>query len=157
MSAPAQHVTDLEAFRELLLKNKITPVPHEYLTLLGLSPADVNEIEREAKRGLPYVACDHLARNTDISIEKLADLLHIISRREEGRLRPDESERLLNAARAYGRVLRFFDGRVDAARDWMMRPALAFNEAKPFDVAQTPSGSQAVERLMDQLDYGVYP
>ena len=89
-------------------------------------------------------------------------MLHIrmrtLSRRkEEGRLRPDESDRLLRASRLFGKILDLFEGDLEKARAWFHAPQEGLGGATPMEFARTDIGSREVENLVGRLEYGVIP
>ena len=139
----------------------IDPASRAYATILGLSPAGTAEIVETVRKGLPFGAFERFIANTSLSSADAAVLVNIPSRtltrrKQDGRLNPDESDRLLRASRILGRAFELFEGDRDQARGWLGRPQRALGGAKPLDVANTEVGALAVERLIDQLEQGVF-
>ena len=139
----------------------LDPASRAYTTILGLSTAGTEEIVETVRKGLPFGAFERFIANTSLSSADAAVLVNIPSRtltrrKQEGRLNPDESDRLLRASRILGRALDLFEGDRDEARGWLARPQRALGGAKPLDVASTEVGALAVERLIDQLEQGVF-
>jgi putative toxin-antitoxin system antitoxin component (TIGR02293 family) len=113
------------------------------------------------QKGLPFEAFERFVANTSMSSIDAATLVNIavrtLSRRkQEGRLQPDESDRLLRASRILGRAIDLFEGDRGEARQWLARPQRALGGAKPLDLASTEVGALAIERLIDQLEQGVF-
>ena len=138
------------------------PGNHAYVILLGLKQYDFPSIIDRIERGLPYSAFERLQKNTGFSTETLLDLLQIprrtlTRRKSTGRLSKDESDRLVRLARVYGRALHFFDGDAPAATAWLEEAQLAFGEVPPIDLIKTDVGAQEVERLIGQLEHGIFP
>lgn len=73
-------------------------------------------------------------------------------RKEEGRLDPDESDRLLRASRVFGRALALFEGDVDAARTWLSAEQPALGGMAPLELATTDVGAREVENLIGRLE-----
>jgi putative toxin-antitoxin system antitoxin component (TIGR02293 family) len=131
-----------------------------YVSLLGLRPSDPIEILRRVKRGLTFSALLRFQKNSQFSTTELADLVSIRMRtlhrrREQGRLEPDESDRLLRVSRVFGRALELFEGNAEGARRWFHTPAKALGGERPIALAATALGSREVEALIDRLEHGV--
>lgn len=47
-------------------------------------------------------------------------------------------------------------GTREAAEEWFNRPAMALEYKRPAEMLTTIPGAEAVERLLWQLEYGVY-
>jgi putative toxin-antitoxin system antitoxin component (TIGR02293 family) len=155
----AKPTEDILAFRQFLSRGK--PGPHAYAALVGLRTFDTTELLKEVERGLPFRAFDRFRRNIGLPTTVLADLVHIGSRtltrrREQGRLQPDESDRLLRASRTFGKALELFEGDDEAARRWLSSPQLALGGAVPLDLAHTEMGAREVEDLIGRLEHGVF-
>ena len=150
---------DVEKFRRFLKTGM--PGPHAYVMLLGLSRFDLPGIVEKIKKGLPYSAIDRLQKNTGFTIAQIMDLVQIaprtLARRKgEGRFTPDESDRLIRAARVYARALDLFDGDPSRATEWLSRAARAFGGVTPLEMARTEVGAQEVEHLIGRLEHGVF-
>lgn len=136
------------------------PRSYLYVSLLGLRPSNPIEILKRVKRGLKFEALERFQKNTQFSTTELADLVSIRMRtlhrrREQGRLEPDESDRLLRVSRVFGKSLELFEGDAEAARRWFHTPAKALGGAQPIALAATDLGSREVEALIDRLEHGV--
>ncbi|MDQ3363513.1 MAG: DUF2384 domain-containing protein [Actinomycetota bacterium] len=149
---------DLQRFRD-----RIGAVggDNAYVLLIGLEPADNAALVAWVEEGLPYRALERLRSNIGLSREALADLVQIkprtLDRRKEGgRLRPEESDRLLRAARVFGGTIALFEGDADAARAWLSSPQRALGGAVPLEMARTEVGAREVESLVGRLEHGVF-
>jgi len=149
---------DLQRFRD-----RIGAVggDNAYVLLIGLEPADNAALVAWVEEGLPYRALERLRSNIGLSREALADLVQIkprtLDRRKEGgRLRPEESDRLLRAARVFGGTIALFEGDADAARTWLSSPQRALGGAVPLEMARTEVGAREVESLVGRLEHGVF-
>ena len=150
----------VEKFRAFIERGM--PGPHAYVILLGLEQFDFPDLIDRIAKGLPFSAFERLQRNTGFSTETLLQLLQIprrtlTRRKTSGRLSADESERLVRLARVYGRALYLFDGDPDAAKSWLEDAQLAFGGTTPMEMIKTDIGAQEVERLIGQLEHGVFP
>lgn len=157
---PDEHTTaDLDKFRELMRSG--SPAPHYYAILLGLRKFDLPTLLRDVERGFPYRAVERFSSNSSLSRENIASFVSIprrtlTRRKREGRLLPDESDRLLRASRLFGRALELFEGSRNAAVEWLTGPQPALGGSTAVDVAATELGAREVERLIDRLENGVY-
>jgi putative toxin-antitoxin system antitoxin component (TIGR02293 family) len=150
---------DVDRFRRFLARG--SPGAHAYVVLLGLDTFDAPRLLRALKKGFAYRVLDRLQRNTALPFERLSDLVGIprrtlARRKREGRFLPDESDRLLRAARLFGRALALFEGDRDDATDWLTRPQAALGGAVPIDLAATDVGAREVETLVGRLEHGVF-
>jgi len=68
---------------------------------------------------------------------------------------PDETARVLRAARVFHKALELFEGDAAAARDWLNAPARALGGTPPIRLMQTELGSHEVEGLIERLERGV--
>lgn len=137
------------------------PAGHAYVTLLGLKETVAADLVETVRKGLPFRAFEKFVSTTQLSSSDAAALVNIPTRtltrrKQSGRLEPDESDRLLRASRVLGRTIELFEGDRDAAREWLARPQRALGGATPFDLATTEVGALAVERLVDQLEHGIF-
>lgn len=153
-SSPRPHVDRTES-------TYVDPAGEAYVTLLGLTTTVTPDIVERVRKGLPYRTFERFVANTSMSSADAATLVNIpartLSRRKhEGRLHPDESDRLLRASRILGRAISLFEGDRAEANQWLSRPLRALGGAKPLDLASTEVGAIAVERVIDQLEHGVF-
>jgi putative toxin-antitoxin system antitoxin component (TIGR02293 family) len=150
---------DLDRFRHYLRRG--APGPYAYVILLGLETFDPLDLLRAVKKGLSYRTFERFRRNTSLSFERVTNLIDVprrtmTRRKREGRLLPDESDRLLRAARLFGKTLELFEGDRDAATEWLTTPQPALGGTIPLDLARTEVGAQEVERLVGRLEHGVF-
>lgn len=134
---------------------------HSYALLLGLRTTDWALLLRNVERGLSFEALDRFQQNVGLATEQLLEWLQIASRtvtrrRRRGHLLPEESDRLLRAARVFGNTLELFEGDRDAAVEWLTTPKPALGGASPLEVSKTELGTREVENLLGRLEHGVY-
>ncbi len=150
---------DLDRFRQYLRRG--APGPHAYVILLGLETFDSLDLLRAMKKGLSYRTFERFRRNTSLSFERVTDLIDVprrtmTRRKREGRFLPDESDRLLRAARLFGQTLELFEGDRDAAIEWLTTAQPGLGGTIPLDLARTEIGAREVERLVGRLEHGVF-
>lgn len=135
-------------------------VPETDFGLLGMDEAGTNELVRRVSAGFPYEVLESLRENTGLSMGEIARLVQInprtLSRRkQEGRLHPDESDRVLRLSRVYGRTLGLFGGDLGKARHWLSTPKVALGGESPLDYASVDVGAQEVVDLIGRIEHGV--
>src|SRR5262245_43620261 len=100
--------TDLNKIREMLRSGSR---PENFLVaLLGLDAVGSLELVDQVQRGLSFAAFSRFQKNTGLPVATLSQLVQIpqrtlTRRKEERRLGPDESDRLIRASRVFGRAL----------------------------------------------------
>jgi putative toxin-antitoxin system antitoxin component (TIGR02293 family) len=133
----------------------------DYLELLGLRSMHLRDLLRLIARGLPFDSIERLQKNVGFDIDSLAALIQIprrtlTRRRSEGRFAPEESDRLVAAARLLSKALDLFEGNAEAARGWLLAPQPVLAGASPLDIAKTETGAREVEILIDRLEQGIF-
>lgn len=136
------------------------PGQHPYLWLLGLRTFDTAALMKRLDEGLSYAAFERLKKRLKVSSKELANVALITQRtlarrKKTGRMQPAESDRLVRLARVFSGAIELFEGDVDAAQNWMMRPQRAFGGVRPFEMVRSEVGAAEVERLITQLEHGV--
>lgn len=138
------------------------PGPHAYVVLLGISQFDWPGVLAQIDKGLPFPSFERFLRNSGLTQEQLLDLVQIaprtfMRRKQEGRLSPAESDRLVRAARVFSKALHLLGGDAGETAAWLTESQRAFRGATPLEMARTEVGAHEVERLIGQLEYGVLP
>jgi putative toxin-antitoxin system antitoxin component (TIGR02293 family) len=133
---------------------------HPYVRLLGLQTYETPVLLGRIREGLSFRSWDQFLRNTGLDKDTASHLVNIAPRtlarrKEEGRLHPDESDRLIRVARVFSRAVELFGGDIAAAREWLARPQPALGGSTPLDYAASELGSREVENLIGRLEYGI--
>src|SRR5215218_8152697 len=100
---------------------------HFYVALLGLRAYETLMLDRQVRKGLGYSRFSRFQRNTGLPASAIAELIQIpirtlTRRKSDGRFSPEESDRLVRAARVFGRAMELFEGESVAARNWLTAP-----------------------------------
>lgn len=137
------------------------PGPYYFVALLGLRTFEWPNIVDAARRGLPYRTLEHLRHNTGLPDETFFRWVQLAQRtadrrKQQGRLAADESDRVLRAARVFGKALELFEGNRDHATEWLLTGQPALGGIMPIQVAESEVGAREVESLLGRLEYGVY-
>ena len=153
-----QDPKDVDRYR-VFLKYGL-PGPHAYTVLLGLEYFDLPNVLKAVEKGFPFKTIERLARNMDLSNERVAEIVGIpkrtLARRKvEKRFTSEESERLLRGARVFANTLRLFDGDRNAAVEWLLTLQRALGKA-PAELIHTETGTREVERIIGALKHGVF-
>jgi putative toxin-antitoxin system antitoxin component (TIGR02293 family) len=128
--------------------------------LLGLRAGRTTELLKLIRAGLAYSAWEHFIRNTALSKKDALSLVRmkertLIRRKEEGRLHPDESDRLIRGARIFAMALELFEGNMEATRRWLTAPQIGLGGETAIEYASTDLGAREVEALIGRLEHGV--
>ena len=122
-----------------------------------LSPGKLIEVIRI---GFPVQELDVLQASLGVPMDKLALKLGMSKatlhrRKSQGRLGPEESDRVLRYARLMGKAVEVMGGE-ESARRWLSSPQFGLGGAVPLDYAETEVGAREVEDLLGRIEYGVY-
>jgi putative toxin-antitoxin system antitoxin component (TIGR02293 family) len=131
-----------------------------YVALLGLRSYDALAVYRHVRKGLAYSALARFQRNTGLPSTVISRLVQIPARtltrrKAEGKLAPEESDRLVRAARVFGRAMELFEGDGSAAGSWLSVPQPALGGMVPLELAGTEVGATEVEGLIGRLEHGI--
>jgi putative toxin-antitoxin system antitoxin component (TIGR02293 family) len=155
---PSSEPARIEAYREAIKGGRADA--YWYVALVGLRPQNPITIFKRVEKGLAFQAFVRLQRNTGLSAGELADAVAIKPRtlhrrKQQGRLDPEESDRLLRVSRIFGRALELFEGDAEAARQWLATPQGGLRGERPMVLARTDLGAREVEALVERLEHGV--
>jgi putative toxin-antitoxin system antitoxin component (TIGR02293 family) len=133
---------------------------HFYVALLGLRTYEPLTLDRQVRKGLAYSTFSRFQRNTGISSTSIAELIQVPTRtltrrKAEGKFAPEESDRLVRAARVFGRTMELFEGDAAEAREWLTAAQPALGGRIPLEFARTQVGAAEVESLVGRLEHGI--
>ena len=151
----------LKAKAEAVKKDSAVPGNSDVESLLGLKAKGVPELLGQVKVGLEYNSLESFVRKTHFPREEAFNLVRIsprtlARRKEKGRLSPEESDRLVRAARIVSQTLRLFEGNAEAVNRWLKTSQPALGGSTPIEYAQTEIGAREVEALITRLEHGVF-
>ncbi len=131
-----------------------------YGTSIGVNTRNTDSIIKLLKAGLPVSAFDKLQVELDVTAQKLASITNIAHRtlarrKKEGRLKTDESERLLRIARLFDRASDVFEEK-KIAKQWFKSPNKGLGGKTPLEYADTEPGAQEIYDLLGRLEHGVF-
>ena len=128
---------------------------------IGIQTKNIDEMIVILKQGLPTDAFDKLRDRLHVSDNLLSNIVQISKRtlnrrRQDGRLRTDESERVLRIARVYDKALEVFESE-EAVEGWLKKLARGLGHKIPLEYSDTDLGAQEVVNLLGRIEYGVFP
>ena len=144
-----------------LARNNFSPGSIPYAALLGVEAADRMELAERVRDGFSFRAFGSLSEAMQLSSSQLADLVQIsertlVRRRKAGRLKAEESERLLRFSRLYTLAYELFEGDQAAAQRWLATVNQALKGKTPLEAGRTEVGAREVENLIMRLERGVF-
>ncbi|MCC6581606.1 MAG: DUF2384 domain-containing protein [Phycisphaeraceae bacterium] len=128
---------------------------------LNIRTDDMIEIYHKIQEGFPYRCLAEFQKTTALTLTELSRFVGIpqrtLTRRQsQGKLQPDESDRVWRANFIFGKAVNLFDGDISAARKWMRTPQPGLGGESPLDFASTDIGAREVEKLIGRLEHGVF-
>ena len=128
---------------------------------VGLRSNNLQHLLGRIAAGLPYHAVERLRAKSGLSLTDVARVTGIplrtmSRRRDSGRLKPAESERLLRLTFLFEQAVDLFEGDANAVRSWLETPNAALHGDTPLQLAETEIGAREVENLIGRLEHGVF-
>ena len=128
---------------------------------LDIKAKSIDDLIGALKLGFSADSFDKLKSRLKISDNMLSKIVHIpqrtlTRRRQDGRLRPDESERVLRIAKIYDRALEVFETEI-ATESWLKKPSRGLGYKVPLEYADTEPGAHEVFKLLGRIEHGVFP
>lgn len=130
------------------------------LSRLGIATDDALKTVRLVRSGFPYRSVANLQKATALPWSAISRFVGIpqrtLTRRQgQGKLQPDESDRVLRASRVYDAAVALFEGDMNQARKWLQTAQPGLGGDTPLDFASTEVGAHEVESLIGRLEHGV--
>lgn len=127
--------------------------------ILGFPPASELDLARIVEHGLPTERVQ-LLRDAGLSFTEISELVipprtlkHRKSRGEA--LSPEEADKALRVARIISQAQDTF-GNLDKALLWLRTPDDRLDGRTPLSMLRTESGGRLVEKMLFQIDEGIY-
>lgn len=113
-----------------------------------------------AHEGLTAASIQSLIKALELSIDELVELLPVSKRtlqryEKNQKLSLDLSDRLIQIARVYSRILEVWSDR-DLGLHWLKSPCKAFGDKIPLSYLNLHSGFEIVMDELGRIEYGVY-
>jgi putative toxin-antitoxin system antitoxin component (TIGR02293 family) len=134
---------------------------HESARLLGIPASDTSTLIHRVQEGFSFKTVERLQHAFGLSAEEVAALVHIPTRtmtrrKVRGRLKADESDRVLRAVRLMHRAAAIFNNDRAAAKTWMTTRQRGLGGAVPLELAGTEIGTREVEDALGRIEDGVF-
>jgi putative toxin-antitoxin system antitoxin component (TIGR02293 family) len=117
------------------------------------------ELARAVEAGLPTRAIDAAVKG---GLLEPSDVYHFVvskrtlqRRRDEKRLNPQESDKLVRVVRAIARA-EVALGDAGKAERWIRQPNRALQGRRPLDLLGSDAGARAVEKVLGRLEHGIF-
>lgn len=129
--------------------------------LLGIKSADNLKLAKKIEAGFSFDALEKLGKTTGLPLEKLRVAVRIkprtlTRRKQEKKLSPEESDRLVSVSRLFAQTFELFEGDTEAGLRWFTSANRALGGLSPLQVAATETGTREVENLIGRLEHGVF-
>jgi putative toxin-antitoxin system antitoxin component (TIGR02293 family) len=118
------------------------------------------DLVKLARQGFPKKALLALAKKISLSIQELANILHISERtlqryEDDVIIKTEYAEKAVELARLYTRGEEVF-GSMDKFKLWMKAPSLIFNGEAPVTFLDTSAGFDMVFNELGRIEHGIF-
>tara|TARA_R110000822_G_scaffold2474_2_gene11838 strand:- start:1440 stop:1946 length:507 start_codon:yes stop_codon:yes gene_type:complete len=132
----------------------------ELMKLSGFSSNNNLQLIEQIRKGIDVSYLDVLADNLSINIKEVIELVDIsyrtlVRRKQEGKLRADESERVYRLADLMARATDVLHSD-EEAKYWLKTPKKALGGETPLSLADTEIGAKEVKDLLGRIEHGVF-
>ena len=141
------------------MENKTTSSISLVEEIVGAPISDHSSVINAVRTGLPFHAITTLEEALRVSRREISVALHIrlatMSRRKSsGKLRADESDRVVRLANIFDQATTLMGGNGDEAARWMTTPRAILDDETPLMRSTTEIGAKDVEDLIYRIRYG---
>ncbi len=128
---------------------------------LGIGTDDKVKMVRMVRAGFSFKSLAKFQKATGLPWTEISRFVAIpqrtLTRRQsQGKLQPDESDRVLRASTIFDMAVELFEGDTAQARTWLQTPQPGLGGETPLDFASTEVGAREVENLVGRLEHGVF-
>jgi len=112
------------------------------------------------RRGIPKKSLLTLAKKISLTIQDIADILHISERTlqrydDNALIKPEHSEKAIELARLYARGVEVL-GTLEAFKSWMNTPNYALHNEVPLSLLDTSIGFDMVLAELGRIEHGIF-
>ena len=159
METQVSTTKDVQRFKGLMQRGR--PGNLVYVVLLGFDTFETPALMQLVEKGFAFKTLQRFVRNSGLTVEQVSEMANIpkrtmARRKVAGRLTSDESDRLLRAARTYGRALELYDGDAEGASYFITHRNPALGGVTPLQYARTEVGAIEVDHLIGRIEHGVF-
>lgn len=134
-----------------------------YQLLGGVHPGRLSsdfDIINLTREGLPKRVLVALAKRISITLQELADIMHISERtfqryEDDNIVKTEYAEKAIELARLYTRGEEVF-GSMDKFKLWMKTPNYAFKNEVPVSLLDTSIGFSMVLKELGRIEHGIF-
>ena len=134
-----------------------------YGLLSGIKPVNLStdfNIVQLTRQGLPKRVLLSLAKKISLTIQELANIMHISERTlqrydDEAVVSSEYSEKAIELARLYTRGNEVF-GSIDKFKLWIRTPSVIFNGEAPLALLDTSAGFNMVFTELGRIEHGIF-
>lgn len=118
------------------------------------------ELKAWIREGLPFASLEKVMERFGLNREEISSALDLPARtlarrKQERRLRRDESDRLFRLVRIAEQATQVLGSRDKASR-WLHASNRALGGQPPLTLLDTDLGARQVEEVLGRIEYGVY-
>ena len=118
------------------------------------------ELKAWIREGLPFTSLERVMERFGLNREEISSALDLPTRtlarrKQERRLRRDESDRLFRLVRIAEQATQVLGSR-DKASMWLHTSNRALGGQPPLTLLDTDLGARQVEEILGRIEYGVY-
>jgi putative toxin-antitoxin system antitoxin component (TIGR02293 family) len=127
--------------------------------VLGRALRSADDLATRVREGLPFSSLRAVMEQYGIAGEVICTILHLsrrnlLRRKEQGRLSPDESDRLYRLARVLAHANRVFRDLEESA-EWIQAPNRSLGKQQPLALLDTDIGAQQVDDVLGRIEHGI--
>jgi putative toxin-antitoxin system antitoxin component (TIGR02293 family) len=134
-----------------------------YTLLSGIKPARFStdfDLLKLTREGLPKKVLTSLAKKISLTLQELADIMHISERtlqryEDDAVVKSEYAEKAIELARLYARGQEVF-GSMDKFKRWMKTPGHVFRNETPVSLLDTSVGFDMVFRELGRIEHGIF-
>lgn len=124
-----------------------------------LSPPTDFDLVEVAREGIAKKNLLSLARRLSLTIQEIADILHISERtlqryRDDTFIRTEHADRAIELAKLYERGIEVL-GTAEAFDNWLRHPSYALRDEVPLDLLDTSIGFTMVQDELGRIEHGI--
>ena len=130
--------------------------PYELLKVAQYPSSELDVLD-SVQKGLPVKTLSILEEELSLSREHVCAIIGISPRtmHRRKRLKLDEADKLYRLARVFTLAVNVLGGK-ELALKWLNAPKIALNNKIPLELLNTGIGTREIEKLLRQIEYGVY-
>lgn len=118
------------------------------------------DVLKLARQGFPKSTLLSLAKKISLTIQDLANILHISERtlqryEDDAIIKTEYAEKAVELARLYIRGEEVF-GSIEKFKVWVKTPSLVFKGESPVSLLDTSAGFDMVFKELGRIEYGIF-